>query len=193
MELGDEVARHELDRRAEQTLKRLHEDIAALLPSTTAPPPALEVGFAQQIGTEIRLVQRIGGDAPLTLERPMSIAPAYASLASLIHQLYWSQEERAMYRARHPLVDDGAAVWRDEAELDAYLRTIRGQACAALDAPPGMQRVAAPIFGRGGTLTAVLEVVVHGPVSRLVQFRMQRCLREHAAALAPPTGAASEA
>ena len=140
--------------------RRLDTDVMveaqeALLRLAEAVPPATAT-LCEAIGGEVVNLLRIAPERPGFVERPARVAmQPYFTAAALVYQAWWTEEERATYRRRHPFWEYGAHVWSSLEELDAFLESSRerGYVSVNFDAK-GVYVTAAPVFGPRGGLRA---------------------------------------
>jgi len=120
--------------------------------------PAATFTFCKPVGGEVMNLLRMSPERPGFVERPVDrVMSAYTSASCLVFQAFWTEEERAAYRERHPFWERGAHVWGDIERLDAFLDAVRRLGCAVPDfVKRGVHPVAAPVYEQTGLLRATL-------------------------------------
>lgn len=120
------------------------------------------VTLCEAVGSEVMTLLRISPERLGFVERPTNrVMAPYATAGALAFQAWWTEEERAAYRRKHPFWEQGTHIWDSLEEVDAFLAEVRGKGYAA---PPfeakGVCPVAAPIFGWKGVLRATVGASV---------------------------------
>ncbi len=119
--------------------------------------PEATVTLAEPIGGQVVSVLRMSPERPGVLERPQGrVLHPYGSASAIVFQAYWSDEEREIYRQRHPFWEYGAHIWKSLHQLDEALVRVRRDSYASPDVRDGLLAVAAPVMARGGELAAIL-------------------------------------
>lgn len=155
--LAEERQNHTVVRQASAMMTDLFERFRGLLPARLDPQEEATLSFSQYVGGEVVMLLRLRMQRPGVLERPKHTMSAYQSAAPLTFQAFWSPEELEDYRRRHPFLDQGAPIWKQQEKLDGFLARVREVGyCQPPITPPGQFRVAAPVFGEGHRLVGVL-------------------------------------
>ncbi len=134
------------------------------------------VTFCEPVGSQVLMLLRMSHDRGGLLERPRRTMHSYGSATALAMQAFWSEEERAEFRATHPFWEHGQHLWGSLDKLDAYLATVR-QAGVALPAVKenNLFLVSAPVFGSGRQLVGALGLNL-GPIDDIDEPTRQKAI-----------------
>jgi DNA-binding IclR family transcriptional regulator len=115
------------------------------------------VTLAECIRGQVVSVLRMSPERPGFLERPQGrVLHPYGSASAMVFQAYWNDDEREVYRRRHPFWEYGAHLWKSPEQLDEVLVGVRRDGYAAPNLRDGVLAVSAPVMARGGELAAAL-------------------------------------
>ena len=139
------------------------------------------------------VVLRVSPDAPGVIQRPVAqtLSP-YGSATALLFQALWTEDERTAFRERHPFWESAApALWKTPEALDAFLRKVRRTGVAVTHfRGEAIIKLAAPVYGPNGSLTAALGVALPARiVTAAYRTRMIDELKKSAERLTPETPA----
>ena len=143
------------------------------------------VVLAEYLGGDVVVSLRMDPSRPGVQEvSPNWSLPPYRTASALCFQAFWPRPEREAYRLRYPFCEYGEAYWGDESTLAEFLQaTRRAGYVLCKDAP---LRCAAPVFGRGSQLLAVLGAsVASDSLSELQGKRVVAKTAECASRIAP--------
>ncbi len=120
------------------------------------------VTYSEAIGGDVFLKLRITPERSGLLERPWnSTMLPYTSASVLLFQAYWQPDQRQTYKQRYPFEEYGVHLWKNEANLEAFLAEVRAN---EFSAPPveqsGLVRVAVPVFDSGHNIAGALGAAI---------------------------------
>ncbi len=155
--LANERHNQEVVRRAEVVIRDLFERMKVMLPDRLEPQDEASISFSEHINGEVVMVLRLRLQRPGVMERPRHVMNAYGSASPLCFQAHWPPEEREQYAARHPFLEQGAAIWKSQEKLDQFLARVRelGYVHMPHSSQSGF-RAAVPVWGDGHRLLGVL-------------------------------------
>ena len=122
--------------------------------------------LSQALGGEIVTLLRMSPERPGLVQQPMGMRQAaYTSASSLVYLAFWDDEQRQSYMRQFAFEDFGAPTWRSIDQLEDFLADVRRVGYSARGAGEGLARVAAPVWGRGGQLEAVVGLAMQDAAS----------------------------
>lgn len=112
--------------------------------------------YTEAFGGDLLPRLRLSSEAPLYLERrPRAPLSPYSSASGLAMQAFMMPDDRQLFRQRFPLSEHNTGRWESQAQLDAFLETVREQ--GYIDLGRGRNTaIAAPIYDVNQRLFAVL-------------------------------------
>ncbi|MGD2173781.1 MAG: helix-turn-helix domain-containing protein [Candidatus Brocadiaceae bacterium] len=129
--------------------------------------PAATVTYSRHIGEAVVAVLRTSPERPGFIQRDAtrSMHP-YGTASALVFQAYWTEEERAAYRRRHPFWEHGAHLWDTIEEVEGFLQEVRSSGYAAPRlSGKAILPLAVPVFGAGGVLHGALGIALPAGLS----------------------------
>ncbi|OGV65096.1 MAG: hypothetical protein A3K19_25550 [Lentisphaerae bacterium RIFOXYB12_FULL_65_16] len=114
------------------------------------------VVLTEPTSDDLTVALRMAPARPGALERyPGRTMAPYTNATGLCYLAFAPDAECAAYRRRYPFVENAGRLWKRESELEQFLASARekGLVVVADDAP---FRTAAPVYGPGNQLVAVL-------------------------------------
>ncbi len=119
--------------------------------------PEATITLAEDIGGEIIAALRLSPDRPGNIQHNNRVVAPFRTSISLIFLAFWSDHARAAYMRRYPLWEFGLPLWKDEAQLEQAIGSIRRRGYASLHVEKSaVFSVSAPIFNNKNSFVAAI-------------------------------------
>lgn len=111
--------------------------------------------LAEDMGGDIVASLRLSPDRPGSLQHNNRPVAPFRTSTSLVFLAFWPDDTKAAYIQRYPVWEFGAPIWKDEAQLEQAISSVRLSGYAELSAEKrAVFSVAAPIFDDKNNFTA---------------------------------------
>lgn len=169
LEKTERPIRYRLGKRLVELIKNAPETqtekVFAGLPQLRTKLNASSILYAEWIGVECLQAVRVDSVRPEILQRPRSVMDSpYTFATGLCVLAFLNHEERIAFTRRYPLEDYGAAIWKTERALEAFLRKVR-EIGYCLPTQGQLGRIAIPLWNRRQQLIGSLGASFDKPLN----------------------------